>query len=148
MSDEDRGRNITPCAAKDDLLLLHNLDDRIIGMPSNGAVMDEEEIGDPGEALEGFSFIGTDGFIGEVPAGGDKRQAEFAEKDMMEWGIGKHDAEGRETGSYFLRRYETGVGRSAAPSKQNDRSSGRLKDLCFCRRNLTDGANRLQGRIH
>ena len=62
-------------------------------MPDDGAVVDEEEIGDAAEAFEGFVLVGADGLVAEVAAGGDDGEAERRQEQMMQGGVGEHHAE-------------------------------------------------------
>jgi hypothetical protein len=60
--------------------------------------MDEEEIGQAGEALERLVFVDADGFVAAVSAGGDDGAAEFGEQQVMEGCVGEHHAKVRVAG--------------------------------------------------
>ena len=68
--------------------------DGVVDMADDGAVVDEEEIGDGVEAIEGVALVDADGFVAEIAAGGDDGETEFGRRKMMERRIGEHDAEG------------------------------------------------------
>ena len=70
LCDKDRRRDIPAGASEDDFAFLDDLDDGIIGVSGDGTVVDEEEVGNSGEALQGFMFVGANRLIGEVSTGG------------------------------------------------------------------------------
>ncbi len=62
-------------------------------MSGDGAVVNEKEICDGLEFFEGFVLVGADGLVGEIPAGGNDGKAQLSHQQVMERGIGEHDAQ-------------------------------------------------------
>ena len=62
-------------------------------MPDDGAIVDEEKIGDAAEAFEGFVLVSADRFVGQVATRGHDGEPERRQQQMMQGGVGQHHAE-------------------------------------------------------
>jgi hypothetical protein len=74
-ADLDREGGIAARASQDQFASQEHPGDRVVHVPSNGSVVDQEEVGDPPETSQGIAFVGTDRLIGEISARGDDRRA-------------------------------------------------------------------------
>ena len=103
-------------------------DDRIVHRAHDWPVMDEEQVGDAGKALQGFALVDDDGLVGAVAAGRDDRKAEVGEQKLMQRRVGQQRADPR-----IARR--NGVGEPlASPSGEDDRPLARSQErrlLCI-----------------
>ena len=68
-------------------------DDRVVDVPDDRAVVDEEEVGDAAEPRERLALVDADRLVGEVAARRDDREAELAHQQMMQRRIRQHHAE-------------------------------------------------------
>lgn len=68
--------------------------DGVVEGADDGAVVEEEGVGDGGEAGEGFFVVGADGLAGGVGGGGDEGDGEVAQEEVVEGGVGEEGAEG------------------------------------------------------
>ena len=80
---------------------------RVIASLMNVAVVEEESVGEGGEASKGFGIVGADGFFTEVATGHDENtrggfggegRISLVEKKMVQRRVGEHDAERIEVG--------------------------------------------------
>jgi len=86
-------RRVASGAAEDEFSIHENTDDGIINVPGDGAVMDEEQVGDSLESVEGFGLVSADRFVGQVAARGDDREPQLAQQKVVERGVWEHDSE-------------------------------------------------------
>ena len=95
----DREGSITPGAAQYHLAAQEHAHDRVVYVADNGAVVDQEEVGDAGKALQRVVLVGANRLVGEVAAGGHDGEAELGHEEVMQGGVGEHDAKVWATGS-------------------------------------------------
>ena len=123
-------RGIAAGAAQNQFAPRHQAHDGIVHMPDDGAVMDQKEIGDAAKAVQGLVFVGADGFIAQVAAGGHDGKAEGGKQQMILRGVGEHYAEvgivGGERGGEG-KGGRRGAG-SAGAAEQDDGGFGRLQE--------------------
>ena len=62
-------------------------------MADDGAVVDQEEVGNAAQAFEGFVLVGADRLVAEVAAGGDDGESEGGQEQVMQRGVGEHYTE-------------------------------------------------------
>ena len=86
-------RGVTAGAAQDQLAAQHHAHDGVVHVPDDGAVVDKEQIGNAAKAFEGFVLVGADGLVAQVAARGHDGEAERGHEQMMQGGVGEHDAE-------------------------------------------------------
>ena len=89
----NRERRVTPGAAEHHLTAGHDPHDRIIDMPNDGAIVHEKKICNPPQTFERFTFFDADWFVAQISTRRHDREIQFAEKQMVERRIGKHDTE-------------------------------------------------------
>ena len=95
----------------------NDVDDGVIGVADDGAVMGEEGVAEVGQLFEGLGFAKGDGFIGAVPGGGDDGEPEAVEKERVEGRVGEEDTEvGRAGGNG---RGDLGEARAGTREKKN-----------------------------
>jgi len=97
-AEKDRLRGVAAGAAQKHALAGDYADDGIVDAGVNAAIVVDKGVGDSGEVLFGFSVVDDDGFFADVAAGHDERRvgapalAQDAEKEIVHWGAGEHDA--------------------------------------------------------
>ena len=89
----DRQRRVAAGAAQDQFAVQHHAHDGVVHVPDDGAVVDEEKVGDAAEAFERFVLVGADRLVAQVAARGHDREAERGQQQVMQRGVGEHDAE-------------------------------------------------------
>ena len=89
----DWERGVAAGAAQDQFAAHHHAHDGVVHMPDDGAVVDQEKIGDAAEAFEGFVLVGADRLVAQVAAGGDDREPERRQEQVMQRGVGEHHTE-------------------------------------------------------
>ena len=89
----DRERGVAAGAAQDQFAAHHHAHDGVVHVPDDGAVVDEEQIGDAAEAFEGFVLVGADRLVAQVAARGHDGEPERRQEQVMQRGVGEHDAE-------------------------------------------------------
>ena len=105
--------------------------------------MDQEQVSDAAQALQGFRVIGADRFIAEVAAGRHHRKAELAQQQVVQRRVRQHDAQVGVAG-----RHLAATGASAPPAQQHDRGLGRSQQAFSRRRHFAAGACLLQVTRH
>ncbi len=133
--------------AQDQLAAHDDAHDGIIHVPDDGAVVDQEEVGDVAEAFEGFVFIGADRFVAEVAAGGHDGEAEPGEEQVMERRVGEHHAEVGVAGGDGHRQWLI-ARRRLAPPEQDDGGFGGAEEALFEGRDFARGLDAGQRREH
>ena len=81
--------------------------DGVVDGAGDGAVVEEEGVAEWGEAAAGFVVVVGDGFVADVAGGHDERWdgaelGEFGEEEMLDRGVGEHDAEAMVVGGDFV----------------------------------------------
>jgi len=66
--------SVPACAAEDKLAPKDDSGDRVVDVPGDGAVVHQEEVGDPAQPLAGFVLVDADWLVGEIAACGDNRE--------------------------------------------------------------------------
>ena len=89
----DWQRGVAAGAAQDQFAAHHHARDGVVHVPDDGAVVDEEQIGNAAEAFEGFVLVGANGLVAQVAARGHDGKAERGQEQVMQGGVGEHDAE-------------------------------------------------------
>ncbi len=70
------------------------LNDRVVAAEEDVAIVEEEEVGNGGEAGEGFAVVDGDGLFAEIGAGHDEGgEAGVGEEQVVERGVGEEEAE-------------------------------------------------------
>src|ERR1035441_5074305 len=83
----DWERGVATGAAQYQLAAHHHSYNGIVHMPDDGAVVDQEQIGNAAEAFEGFVLVGADRLVAQVAAGGDDGEPERRQGQVMERGV-------------------------------------------------------------
>jgi hypothetical protein len=96
--------------------------DRILTAPVDRPVVSEEGVGDPGKPRVRLLVFERDRLVGAVPAREHERTAEVVAQDVVERGVGEHQA--KPGGS---RRDRRGDRRVRAPPNQDDGVCGRAQ---------------------
>ncbi len=146
--ESDRERRVAPGPAQDHLAVEQDAHDGVVNVAEDGAVVDEEEVGDAAQMNEGLVFIGADGFVGQIAAGGDDGESEIGEEQMMERSRGQHDAEvriGRGDGSGDVERGRK-LGRKTA--EQGDGSLRGAEQAFLEGRDAADGLDGIERGKH
>jgi hypothetical protein len=88
----DGERGVSPGAAEDKFASQQDAGDRVIHMPRNGPVVDEEAVDHIAQPLQSLAFVRTDRLVRAISAGGDHGEAQLPEEDVMERGVREHHA--------------------------------------------------------
>jgi hypothetical protein len=113
--------------------------DAVVGVPLDGAVVDEEEVREAAEALEGLALVDGDRLVREVAARGDERGFGRLEEEVVERRRGQHQPEARRLGGHV--RGDEDCGRSRIePRKEEDRRLRRKEPPLRRAGDLAEGA--------
>ncbi len=144
-------RRIAARAAQELRRAVDDPEHAVIGVARDGAVVDEEAVGDGAQALERLPFIGADRFIREIAAGRDDGKAKVGKQQVMQRRVGQHDAH-----VGIARRHGVGKRRSGAARQQHDgrgggcqqsaAAGGTSQSVFACARSRTMTASGLAGR--
>ena len=146
-SHEHRQGRIAAGAPQHQLPAQHDADDRIIYVPDNRAVMDQEEVGDAVEALQRLALIGAERLVAEVPASGHNRKVELAQQQVMQRRVGQHHPEVRIPRGDGHGQWRC-VDRELPAAKQDDGCLGRAQQSLFERRDFAELPDRVERREH
>ena len=96
--------------------------DAVVGVPLDGAVVDEEEVGEVTEPRDGLGLVRRDRLVGEVAARRDERDVDGLEEEVVERRRREHEAEARRLGGDVRR--DAGGRRAAAGGGSAPRGRG------------------------
>src|SRR5258708_27110851 len=94
----DRQRRVGAGAYNPPLGAANNPCDRIVDMPNNGAVVDEEKISNTLQPFQRFPFVNADRLVSQISAGGNNWELELLQQKMMQRRVGQHDPPTRAAG--------------------------------------------------
>src|SRR5258708_32515328 len=89
----DRQRRVAAGASKHHLAAANNPCDRIVDMPNNGAVVDEEKISNTLQPFQRFPFVNADRLVSQISAGGNNWELELLQQNMMQRRVGPPDTQ-------------------------------------------------------
>jgi ELWxxDGT repeat protein len=90
-------------------------DNGVLAAAVDRAVVGEEDVGDPSEALAGLAVLGGDRLVRAIAGGHHQRAAEVRAEEVVERRVREHHAE-----PLGARCHRPSDGRGVAPSDQND----------------------------
>ncbi len=125
----DRLRSISPRTAYQTLRAVHDSCHRVVAANVDRAVVNQEQVGDPLQAIESVAVVNGDGLVRPIAAGHDERNATNGfEQKVVERCVREHDAECGVSGGDPLCDARTG-----SLVQQHDGSPGRREQRLFGR---------------
>ena len=85
--------SIAASATQDHLASQDNAHDGIIDLPGDGAIVNEENVGDTGQARQSLALVEADRLVAAVAAGGHDGKTDLGHQQMVQRRVRQHDAE-------------------------------------------------------
>jgi len=89
----DRERGVAAGAAHHVLAASGDAHDGVVNRTRDGTVVHQERVGDSAQTAASLVVVDGDGLVAEVAAGGHQRERAGAHQEMMQGGVGEHDAQ-------------------------------------------------------
>ena len=78
----NRQRRIATRPAQHHFPATHHAHDRVVHGPHDGAIVNQEKVGDAGETQKRILFVDADRLVAEIPTGRDDGKTEIAQEKM------------------------------------------------------------------